>query len=123
MTQHKTADRLCEILHEINTELFANEDVRLTLIVRTPGVDEDDILLSDDKLTEVAGVVNRAIDRETEELKVDAQLFNFWVTAASYIPADTAKAIMNCTTPDEYRKALMALAKLTEQHEHEHEHP
>lgn len=42
----------------------------------------------------------------------DAMLFRFWVRAASAsgFPGETALAIMRCTTPDEYRTALKALA-------------
>ena len=45
--------------------------------------------------------------------ELDGVLFRFWIRAASYPggwPADTAKALGPCTTPDEYRSALMKLA-------------
>lgn len=46
-----------------------------------------------------------------DENILDAILFRYWITAASVKPSKVAKAIMNCLTPNEYRKALIELAK------------
>lgn len=45
---------------------------------------------------------------------LDGILFRFWIRAASYPdgwPSETAKALTNCTTPAQYRGALMNLAQ------------
>lgn len=44
----------------------------------------------------------------------DGVLFRFWIRAASYPggwPMDLMKAIKDCTTPAEYRRALTELAE------------
>ena len=41
----------------------------------------------------------------------DGVLFRFWIHAASYYPCQTAKAISGCLTPEDYRTALLALAR------------
>lgn len=44
----------------------------------------------------------------------DAMLFRFWIKAASYPggwPSETVKALENCLTPYDYRKALTELAR------------
>ncbi|MCR6673295.1 hypothetical protein [Devosia ginsengisoli] len=44
----------------------------------------------------------------------DGILFRFWIGAASYpggFPLETAKAICDCKTPAEYRRALTELAE------------
>lgn len=45
---------------------------------------------------------------------LDGVLFRFWVRAASFpfgFPAAVAEALKDCKTPDDYRRALSALAK------------
>ena len=49
-----------------------------------------------------------------EDDHLDGVLFRFWIRAGSYPggwPGDTARAITHCTTPAEYRAALMKLAQ------------
>lgn len=42
---------------------------------------------------------------------LDAVLFRFWIRAASEFPGATARALLHCTSADEYRAALMKLAQ------------
>lgn len=51
-------------------------------------------------------------DPDSDEL--DGALFRFWIRAASYPagwPLDLMRALKDCTTPAEYRKALVELAE------------
>ena len=51
------------------------------------------------------------MDPEDDDL--DGVLFRFWIRAASYPggwPSDLVRALTHCTTPAEYRAALMKLA-------------
>lgn len=51
-------------------------------------------------------------DPDSDEL--DGALFRFWIRAASYPggwPMDLMRALTNCTTPAEYRNALVELAE------------
>lgn len=41
----------------------------------------------------------------------DAQLFRLWIRLASTKPGKVAVAIATCVTPDEYRAALVMLAR------------
>lgn len=51
-------------------------------------------------------------DPDGDEL--DGALFRFWIRAASYPggwPGELMRALKDCTTPAEYRKALVGLAE------------
>ncbi len=46
--------------------------------------------------------------------EMDGVLFRFWIRAASYPggwPGDLMGALINCHTPDDYRRALCDLAE------------
>lgn len=154
-------EKIGQVLAQLHDDLFT-DDVHLTLIARLPEDADADIVMSDDDLVEVAGVIARAIDREDDAItpnneykklsllvkpdgsffavggdsdtsdddefhypaldwlcdridsaQEDATLFNFWIAMAANQPAKVAKAIANCTAPDEYRQALIALATET----------
>lgn len=54
----------------------------------------------------------RLFDFDSDEL--DGVLFRFWIRAASYPggwPTELARELYHCTTPADYRKALVSLAK------------
>lgn len=54
----------------------------------------------------------RVPDPYSDEL--DGVLFRFWIRAASYPggwPLDLMRALKDCTTPVEYRRALIQLAQ------------
>jgi hypothetical protein len=42
---------------------------------------------------------------------LDGVLFRYWVRKASEEPGRTAQAIARCLTPDEYRHALLEMAR------------
>lgn len=120
MQPNKLTERLCEFLGEIASELFADVDVRLTIVARYPDEQTEDIILSDDKMIRVASVINGAIARETAAMVEDAEMFRFLATASMRIPSETAAALAGCSTVDECRLAIVNLAKSIE---HTHEDP
>ena len=50
-----------------------------------------------------------ALKVKVDAYKEDAELFQFWIKAASTKPGKVASAIATCITPDEYRAALTKL--------------
>lgn len=43
--------------------------------------------------------------------KLDAALFRFWISMAASNPGRVATQLANCVDPGQYRRALIALAK------------
>lgn len=57
-------------------------------------------------------LTGKQVDYERDEL--DGVLFRFWIRAASYPggwPMDLMRALRDCKTPEDYRKALLDLAQ------------
>lgn len=57
-------------------------------------------------------LTGKQVDYESDEL--DGVLFRFWIRAASYPggwPMDLMRTLRDCTTPEDYRKALLDLAR------------
>jgi hypothetical protein len=51
------------------------------------------------------------LKNELESIRVDAELFDFWVKEATFRPGRIASALAKCVSTEDYRNALTKLRK------------
>ena len=51
----------------------------------------------------------RRLQKENQELRMDAECFRLWVHEAWHSPGDICRLLMNCETPEQYHQKLLPI--------------